>query len=297
MPAKPIPGSTARNCTTVVQGILSPPRPRTKSSSTTAPAATRPCRARCTCRAGMRRAVRHPRRQHGPGDGIQRPRRLPEALRRAWRAPPSTISSSACGRRATAWSRPSATSSPGATLELRAPQVVIENGTVPMTETFDALRAGSINGGITDIDALLDGEPQRPTPPTGGLRAAPHRRRRHQPQRPRRHLRCSSPLHGPVGSSRHEQRSESAHSTSAETTLRPMHAGDLVAMHGLAQQMSWPHRPEDCAQLLALGRAPLPSTHGAHGPGRPALELRPRRRHHRPGPGRPTSRARASAAP
>ena len=51
----------------------------------------------------------------------------------------------------------------GATLELRAPQVVIENGTVPMTETFDALRAGSINGGITDIDALLDGEPQRPT--------------------------------------------------------------------------------------------------------------------------------------
>jgi hypothetical protein len=42
-------------------------------------------------------------------------------------------------------------------------------------------------------------------------------------------------------------------STSAETTLRPMHAGDLVAMHGLAQQMSWPHRPEDCAQLLALG--------------------------------------------
>ena len=55
----------------------------------------------------------------------------------------------------------------GATLELRAPQVVIENGTVPMTETFDALRAGSINGGITDIDALLDGEPQRPAP-TGG---------------------------------------------------------------------------------------------------------------------------------
>jgi GNAT superfamily N-acetyltransferase len=42
-------------------------------------------------------------------------------------------------------------------------------------------------------------------------------------------------------------------SSSAETTLRPMHAGDLVAMHGLAQQMSWPHRPEDCAQLLALG--------------------------------------------
>ena len=40
---------------------------------------------------------------------------------------------------------------------------------------------------------------------------------------------------------------------SAETTLRPMHAGNLAAMHGLAQQMSWPHRAEDCAQLLALG--------------------------------------------
>jgi GNAT superfamily N-acetyltransferase len=42
-------------------------------------------------------------------------------------------------------------------------------------------------------------------------------------------------------------------SQSAETTLRPMHAGDLLAMHDLAQQMSWPHRQEDCAQLLALG--------------------------------------------
>jgi GNAT superfamily N-acetyltransferase len=37
------------------------------------------------------------------------------------------------------------------------------------------------------------------------------------------------------------------------TTLRPMHAGDLTAMHGLARQMSWPHRAEDCAQMLALG--------------------------------------------
>ena len=42
-------------------------------------------------------------------------------------------------------------------------------------------------------------------------------------------------------------------SSSAETTLRPMHAGDLAAMHRLAQQMSWPHRAEDCAQLFAFG--------------------------------------------
>lgn len=39
----------------------------------------------------------------------------------------------------------------------------------------------------------------------------------------------------------------------AGTTLRPMHAGDLAAMHRLAQQMSWPHRPEDCALMLQLG--------------------------------------------
>src|SRR4051794_30335325 len=42
-------------------------------------------------------------------------------------------------------------------------------------------------------------------------------------------------------------------SLSADTMLRPMQAGDLAAMHRLAQQMSWPHRPEDCAQLFAFG--------------------------------------------
>ncbi len=56
----------------------------------------------------------------------------------------------------------------GTTMELRAPQVVIENGTVPMTETFDALCAGAINRGITDLDALLAGERQRPALPADG---------------------------------------------------------------------------------------------------------------------------------
>ena len=36
-------------------------------------------------------------------------------------------------------------------------------------------------------------------------------------------------------------------------TLRPMTPADLAAMHALAQRMSWPHRAEDCAQMLALG--------------------------------------------
>lgn len=39
----------------------------------------------------------------------------------------------------------------------------------------------------------------------------------------------------------------------AETKLRPMNVGDLAAVHGLAHQMSWPHRPEDCANLFRLG--------------------------------------------
>jgi hypothetical protein len=34
-------------------------------------------------------------------------------------------------------------------------QVVIERGTVPVDEVFDALRAGSANDGVTDIDTLL----------------------------------------------------------------------------------------------------------------------------------------------
>lgn len=51
----------------------------------------------------------------------------------------------------------------------------------------------------------------------------------------------------------------------AETTFRPMHAGDLAAMHRLAQEMSWPHRAEDCALMLGLG-AGIVALDGADGP-------------------------------
>ncbi len=56
----------------------------------------------------------------------------------------------------------------GTTMDLTAPQVVIENGTVPMCETFDALRPLSLNDGVTDIHALLDGRPQLAAPPVRG---------------------------------------------------------------------------------------------------------------------------------
>lgn len=43
------------------------------------------------------------------------------------------------------------------------------------------------------------------------------------------------------------------HARSAEATLRPMHAGDLDAVHRLVVQWSWPHRRDDCALLIELG--------------------------------------------
>lgn len=48
----------------------------------------------------------------------------------------------------------------GAETERTVDQVVVEHGTVPMTEVYDALAPRSANNGVTDIDALLEGEPQ-----------------------------------------------------------------------------------------------------------------------------------------
>ncbi|MGB1255748.1 MAG: FAD-dependent oxidoreductase [Thiolinea sp.] len=48
----------------------------------------------------------------------------------------------------------------GHTEERIVDQVVAERGTMPMDELFNALKAGSANQGVTDIDALLASEPQ-----------------------------------------------------------------------------------------------------------------------------------------
>ena len=49
----------------------------------------------------------------------------------------------------------------GEILELSAAQVIVEHGTVPVDEVFAGLRPASSNGGVTDIDRLLAGAPQR----------------------------------------------------------------------------------------------------------------------------------------
>jgi 2,4-dienoyl-CoA reductase-like NADH-dependent reductase (Old Yellow Enzyme family) len=56
----------------------------------------------------------------------------------------------------------------GVTTDLSASQIVIEHGTVPVNDVFDALRADSANDGVTDIEALLERRPQLASPPRGG---------------------------------------------------------------------------------------------------------------------------------
>ncbi|MGE0715090.1 MAG: FAD-dependent oxidoreductase [Alphaproteobacteria bacterium] len=57
----------------------------------------------------------------------------------------------------------------GTEMELTAAQVVVERGTVPVCEVFDGLRARSVNDGVTDIEALVAGRPQRPRPSGGSF--------------------------------------------------------------------------------------------------------------------------------
>lgn len=56
----------------------------------------------------------------------------------------------------------------GAETELRAAQVVAENGTVPVDDVFTGLAARSANRGITDIERLIAREPQLDAPPAKG---------------------------------------------------------------------------------------------------------------------------------
>lgn len=52
----------------------------------------------------------------------------------------------------------------GAMMQLEASQVIVENGTVPVAEVFDEMRDGSLNNGVTDIEALLERRPQTAGP-------------------------------------------------------------------------------------------------------------------------------------
>jgi len=45
-------------------------------------------------------------------------------------------------------------------VEIETDQIVVERGTFPVDEVFQALKEKSVNKGVTDIDALLAVEPQ-----------------------------------------------------------------------------------------------------------------------------------------
>ena len=48
----------------------------------------------------------------------------------------------------------------GKTIEFEIDQVIVERGTLPLTEVYDSLRQQSTNGGIIDIDTLVASKPQ-----------------------------------------------------------------------------------------------------------------------------------------
>ena len=67
------------------------------------------------------------------------------------------LSIAKCGNRLIATFANEAT---GATVELPADRVVVEHGTIPVDDIYQALRGDSVNNGVTDLDALLAGRPQ-----------------------------------------------------------------------------------------------------------------------------------------
>lgn len=48
----------------------------------------------------------------------------------------------------------------GEELLIRADQVIVERGTLPLDDLFESLRGNAVNKGVTDLDALVDGKPQ-----------------------------------------------------------------------------------------------------------------------------------------
>jgi NADPH-dependent 2,4-dienoyl-CoA reductase/sulfur reductase-like enzyme len=48
----------------------------------------------------------------------------------------------------------------GPEVEMRADHIVVEHGTLPLTEVYDALTGRSANNGATDMAALVEGRPQ-----------------------------------------------------------------------------------------------------------------------------------------
>jgi hypothetical protein len=50
----------------------------------------------------------------------------------------------------------------GETMTMRTPQLIVEHGTLPLTEVYDELREQSANKGATDMEAMIEGRPQPP---------------------------------------------------------------------------------------------------------------------------------------
>ncbi len=48
----------------------------------------------------------------------------------------------------------------GPSIEMRADHIIVEHGTLPLTEAYDALITRSANTGVTDMAALVEGRPQ-----------------------------------------------------------------------------------------------------------------------------------------
>ncbi|MBI1383418.1 MAG: NAD(P)-binding protein [Rhizobiales bacterium] len=83
-------------------------------------------------------------------------RRLTE-LEIAWRGEVRLEGVERRGNRLVAHLRSDLTNKP---IDIEADRVVVESGTLPVSEVFEGLRAGSRNDGVTDLDALIAARPQ-----------------------------------------------------------------------------------------------------------------------------------------